>query len=213
MLFRNEKTGHLLSSLAGLTQPAPSTLTPRTPSPSPDAIPPSSTSTTASQTQPYVCEHCQSAFRFSRDYWQHKAQSHNDFRYRCQKGCGKGFARHDNLVQHHKESKRHRRSPSPAHDLDELPRYSKKARKSSSLSSAPLSPEFEEQQVYQSTRGSDTTVGTPVDGELLAHPEYLRLQKEFELLTARYELIKREVHTLREEKEEWQAREYLRRQR
>ncbi|KAF3910583.1 hypothetical protein ABW21_db0202872 [Orbilia brochopaga] len=179
MLFRNEKTGQMLSSLAGLAQP--------------------------------------SAFRFSRDYWQHKAQSHNDFRYRCQKGCGKGFARHDNLVQHHKESKRHRRSPSPANDIDEPPRY-KKARKSSSLSSAPLSPEFEDSHSgYSSARGSyaggsDVTVSTPVDGELLAHPEYLRLQKEFELLTARYELVKREVHTLREEKEVWQAREQLRRQ-
>ncbi|KAJ6257383.1 hypothetical protein Dda_8272 [Drechslerella dactyloides] len=219
MLFRNEKTGHLLSSLSGLAQQSPHAHIPRTPSPSPDAIPPSSSSTTASasQTQPYVCEHCQAAFRFSRDYWQHKAQSHHDFRYRCQKGCGKGFARHDNLVQHHKESKRHRRSPSPAADLDEPSRHKKARKSSSSLSSAPLSPEFDEPQGYSSARGSyggssDATVGTPADGEMLSHPEYLRLQKQFELLTARYELIKREVHTLREEKEEWQAREYLRRQ-
>ncbi|KAF3940992.1 hypothetical protein ABW19_dt0209430 [Dactylella cylindrospora] len=167
--------------------------------------------------QPYVCEHCKSAFRFSRDYWQHKAQVHNDFRYRCKLGCGKGFARHDNLVQHHRESKRHRRSPSPAFeedvrrkkarkssvevDLDEL-RYTSRA----SITSSPLT--------LSVGRGtpSDEVIPGGVSDDLKSHPEYLRLQMELKLLNAKYELMKKEVNTLREEKEEWQAMEYLRKQ-
>ncbi|EWC48911.1 hypothetical protein DRE_00216 [Drechslerella stenobrocha 248] len=228
MLFLNEQTGALSSSLTGRPQHASSC----TPSPSPcvgltptDPLPnltssssSSSSSSSPPHQHPYSCEHCQTVFRFSRDYWQHKSQAHNDFRYRCQLGCGKGFARHDNLVQHHRESKRHRRSPSPAgNDPDEASRW-KRARHSSpdssSLSSA-LPVDTDEQRPTSSrTSYGGSSNGTPwgVDSEPTMQPEYLRLKKEFELLTARYELVKREVHTLREEKEEWQAREYIRRQ-
>lgn len=63
--------------------------------------------------------------------------------------------------------------------------------------------------------GSSDTVsnGTPRDAETDApvHPDYLRLQRDFELLSAKYELLKKKVNTLTEEKEEWEAREYLRR--
>ncbi|KAF3913367.1 hypothetical protein ABW20_dc0106354 [Dactylellina cionopaga] len=243
MLFLNEKTGLLSPNLTRFTPSttqspavgptmaspgarAPGSNTPRSQSPTPRDLQqqesrPETASTDSSHPQPYVCNHCKAAFRFSRDYWQHKAQVHNDFQFYCQLGCGKGFARRDNLVQHHRQSKRHRRSPLPPVFDDEEPSRRKKLRMSSSSVAGDL-----EELRYTSPRASfnsssssshmdsDTaSSSTPrdADGDVLSHPDYLRLQREFELLNARYEMIKKEVHTLREEKEEWQAKDYLRR--
>ncbi|EPS39439.1 hypothetical protein H072_6785 [Dactylellina haptotyla CBS 200.50] len=225
MLFLNKETGLLSPNLTSTTQspavrsslPSPHTTASRSPSPSPRDLLQQDTRSSQSHPSPYVCEHCKSAFRFSRDYWQHKAQVHNDFRYRCPLGCGKGFARKDNLKQHHHE-KRHRRSPSPSgDDVEELSRI-KKVRTGSSIAA-----EFEDA-LYTSPRTSisgssansqlgSEAAGTPRDAssDVLAHPEYMRLQREFELLNARYELLRKEVHSLSEEKREWQARESLKR--
>ncbi|KAK6337588.1 hypothetical protein TWF730_002983 [Orbilia blumenaviensis] len=219
MLFLNGKTGLLSSNLARFTPSttrSPSTNSHRSPSPAPRGLQQQDSQVHASDPshpQPYVCEHCKAPFRFSRDYWQHKAQVHNDFRFRCLLGCGKGFARRDNLVQHHRESKRHRRSPSPVIDAEDFSRR-KKARKTSSMAgendelhyTSPLTSSF--------SSGSEAiNNGTPatVDGDVSAHPDYLRLQREFDLLNAKYELLRKKVNTLTEEKEEWEAREYLRR--
>ncbi|KAK6530670.1 hypothetical protein TWF281_007509 [Arthrobotrys megalospora] len=222
MLFLNEKTGLLSSNLARFTPSttqSPITNGPRSPSPAPRDLQQQDSQTSSndpSHPQPYVCEHCKTPFRFSRDYWQHKAQAHNDFRFRCQLGCGKGFARHDNLVQHHRESKRHRRSPSPVVDAEEFSRR-KKARKTSSITVESDELRFNSPHTSSFSSGSAhsdaVSNGTPrdADGDVLAHPEYLRLQREFELLSAKYDLLKRKVNTLTEEKEEWEAREYLRR--
>ncbi|KAK6530401.1 hypothetical protein TWF694_003756 [Orbilia ellipsospora] len=238
MLFLNKETGLLSPNLTGFTPSTVATQSPPARSSPPHSTASSNPSSPAAHRelqqqdssrpssshphpQPYVCEHCKTAFRFSRDYWQHKAQVHNDFRYRCPLGCGKGFARKDNLKQHHHESKRHRRSDSPSlDDLEELSRAKKVRTASSSFSAADLdeaplpSPRTSSFAESSSTSriGSESS-GTPreADNEVLSHPEYLRLQREFELLNARYELLRREVHTLSEEKREWQARESVRR--
>ncbi|KAF3914473.1 hypothetical protein AA313_de0204031 [Arthrobotrys entomopaga] len=239
MLFLNKETGLLSPNLTGFTPSTVATQSPPARSSPPHSTASSNPSSPAAQRdlqqqdssrsssshphpQPYVCEHCKTAFRFSRDYWQHKAQVHNDFRYRCPLGCGKGFARKDNLKQHHHESKRHRRSDSPSlDDLEELSRAKKARTASSSFSAAELdevsfpSPRTSSFAESSSTSriGSETS-GTPREAdssEVLSHPEYLKLQREFELLNARYELLRREVHTLSEEKREWQARESIRR--
>ncbi|KAF3238365.1 hypothetical protein TWF192_010378 [Orbilia oligospora] len=219
MLFFNEKTGLLSPNITRFTPSttqSPNTNGPRSPSPAPQDVQQQSSQTSSNDSsypQPYVCEHCKAPFRFSRDYWQHKAQAHNDFRFRCQLGCGKGFARHDNLVQHHRESKRHRRSPSPVIDAEEFSRR-KKARKTSLMTVESDEPRFDSPLTSSFGGSSDTASnGTPRDAENDAsmHPDYLRLQRDFELLSAKYELLKKKVNTLTEEKEEWEAREYIRR--
>ncbi|KAK6500432.1 hypothetical protein TWF481_010776 [Arthrobotrys musiformis] len=223
MLFFNEKTGLLSPNITRFTpsttqSPTGTTNGPRSPSPPRDhqqSQGSQSSSNDPSHPQPYVCEHCKAPFRFSRDYWQHKAQVHNDFRFRCQLGCGKGFARHDNLVQHHRESKRHRRSPSPVIDAEEFSRR-KKARKTSLMTVESDESRFDSPHATNSSfsfAGSEVVSnGTPRDAEdAPVHPDYVRLQREFELLSAKYELLKKKVTTLTEEKEEWEAREYLKR--
>ncbi|KAF3084619.1 hypothetical protein TWF102_000887 [Orbilia oligospora] len=219
MLFFNEKTGLLSPNITRLTPSttqSPNTNGPHSPSPTPQDVQQQSSQTSSNDSsypQPYVCEHCKAPFRFSRDYWQHKAQAHNDFRFRCQLGCGKGFARHDNLVQHHRESKRHRRSPSPIIDAEEFSRR-KKARKTSLMTVESDEPRFDSPLTSSFGGSSDTASnGTPKDAEndVSMHPDYLRLQRDFELLNAKYELLKKKVNTLTEEKEEWEAREYIRR--
>ncbi|KAK6355708.1 hypothetical protein TWF718_000101 [Orbilia javanica] len=218
MLFFNEKTGVLSPNITRFTPStthSPNTNGPRSPSPAPQDPQQHGSRTSSNESshpQPYVCEHCKAPFRFSRDYWQHKAQVHNDFRFRCQRGCGKGFARHDNLVQHHRESKRHRRSPSPVVDADEFSRR-KKARKASVNTIGSDEPRLDSPLTSFSSSNDAASNVTTRDAEtdVPVHPDYLRLQRDFELLSAKYELLKKKVNTLTEEKEEWEAREYLRR--
>ncbi|KAK6514833.1 hypothetical protein TWF506_007195 [Arthrobotrys conoides] len=219
MLFFNEKTGLLSPNITRFTPSttqSPNTNGPRSPSPAPRDIQQQSSQTSSndsSHQQPYVCEHCKAPFRFSRDYWQHKAQVHNDFRFRCALGCGKGFARHDNLVQHHRESKRHRRSPSPVIDAEEFSRR-KRARKTSLMTvesdelrfDSPLTSSF-----GGSSDAASNSTQRDAENDTPMHPDYMRLQRDFELLSAKYELLKKKVNTLIEEKEEWEAREYIRR--